>query len=1006
MNRLWKSYTPVLLFLAAIFLAGTIQAQQSFVPQVIATPGSPSTVLYGLYHGNLVRSTDLGATWIPLYISTPGLPQPPVQGFDINQLDANTIYLATSVAAGAFWKSTDAGNTWAKSNVGLPASGGTVDYFKQVLDSGTVYLYLKIGNGLYKSADGGATWILQGTLPGSNGRLEIAEARRAWMYYVDPATLSEWFSGDEGHSFNQTPYSIPAALQNATITGMGVLYYNPAAVFVSVDGVGTGQGAYYINVGGAGAFTDASAIGLGPFTKILSYTTGPTYALTPGFNGTYRSTDGNGAVWNLSSATGDRYGVTAVDPIVRTTVYGVKIAFGGTAPTAFAVSTDSGDHWTVQSANITPTIAQPVPAYNITLEAGAPYAVTLNLQTLEDPAWVTPVTVSTSGESWISLSAASGSTPFAETMTISTAGLTPGAYTSLLTISAPQTRNKVVTVPVNLTVVPLGSLGAGYVVSTVAGSGSLTDSRTSGQATSLGIGAAKALAFDGAGNLLISSGSRIWQLAHGNLNALAGNGTDASAGDGPDPLAASIADPDAIALDSAANIYFSEYSTERVRKLSGGVINTVFDATKTPNNTVANYFGSHSLLFDSANREVLTSPGGLFRYDGLRLTNTAPFSFTDPYSTVADASGNLYISDRGSHQIFKMTPGAGISVAAGSGLPGFAGDGGPASLAVLNKPMGLAMDAQGTLYIADSGNQRIRTITPDGKIHTIAGSGIPGFSGDGLTGDFAAFRNPEAVAVDAKGDIFVADSGNNRVRMLVLQSTPNQPPPPSVPQPRAIAGPNGAQQLSPGSIFQLYGTLLSTVTAQVATAPWPTSMAGVAITINGTPVPLYYVSPTQINGQIPFETAPGSATLSITSNGSAAATLNFTVVPAQPDLLVQGGGTQAVAVNQDGTVNSANTPAHPGDIEVLYLTGIGVPTVKVATGAASPTSPPFALVAYPYAITVGGQQTVTYFLGYAPGYPALVQANFQIPPGLAPGDYQVVVTVNGSASIPATISVR
>jgi uncharacterized protein (TIGR03437 family) len=130
------------------------------------------------------------------------------------------------------------------------------------------------------------------------------------------------------------------------------------------------------------------------------------------------------------------------------------------------------------------------------------------------------------------------------------------------------------------------------------------------------------------------------------------------------------------------------------------------------------------------------------------------------------------------------------------------------------------------------------------------------------------------------------------------------------------------------------------------------------------------------------------------------------VVPAEPDLLVQGGGPQAVAVNPDGSVNTSSKPAHPGDVEVAYLTGIGVPSVAVATGAPSPSSAPFALVKYPYSITLNGQATQVSFLGYAPGFPALVQANFQIPSNLAPGDYQLVVTVNGEASLPAVISVR
>src|SRR5258708_28036634 len=93
--NLRKFHSPILLS----FAAAAAWAQQPFVPQVIATPGSPSSVLYGLYHGNLVRSSDLGSTWIPLYITAAGLPQPPVQGFEINKLNANILYLATTMAA-------------------------------------------------------------------------------------------------------------------------------------------------------------------------------------------------------------------------------------------------------------------------------------------------------------------------------------------------------------------------------------------------------------------------------------------------------------------------------------------------------------------------------------------------------------------------------------------------------------------------------------------------------------------------------------------------------------------------------------------------------------------------------------------------------------------------------------------------------------------------------------------------------------------------------------------
>jgi uncharacterized protein (TIGR03437 family) len=251
--------------------------------------------------------------------------------------------------------------------------------------------------------------------------------------------------------------------------------------------------------------------------------------------------------------------------------------------------------------------------------------------------------------------------------------------------------------------------------------------------------------------------------------------------------------------------------------------------------------------------------------------------------------------------------------------------------------------------------------------------------------------------------VYVADSGNNRVRKLVTQGT-------ATPVISKIQGPSYAVKLSPGSLFSLYGDqfVAAGVAQQVSSTPWPTSMAGVSISINGHLAPLYYVSKTQINGQIPFEVTTGTATLSIVSNGSAAVQTTFSVVPAEPDILVQGGGTQALAVNLNGTVNTPSAPAHAGDIEVLYLSGIGIPTLPVATGAASPSLAPFALANYPYSITLGAKTTTVYFLGYAPGFPALVQANFQIPTDLAPGDYQVVVTVNGesSAALPTQISVR
>ncbi len=983
-------------FLAACLLSATplIWAQQPFVPVVIATPGTPSTVLYGVYGPGsaLVRSNDLGKTWTPLYITQPGSAQPPLKGFAIDPTNANTVYLATTIAAGAIWKSSDAGTTWIQSSAGLPVTGGSVDYFKLFADTTQNYLYAKVGSQLFRSANNGLSWLAQSNLPTSSGTVIISDSQRTRMYYIDTATLTVYTTFTEGSGWAPVQQVIPGTFsQTPTVTGIGVPFYDPNDVYVTINFPSVGITAYG-SIDGS-AYTDQSVVGLGPFTQILTANTGPSYALTDPVNGFYRSID-SGQSWQALGNSGlEHFGMTAVDPVSRTTAFGVETVLPSGTPTSLIQSSDSGNTWAAISSVITPSIGKPVPMLSVTLEQGAPYSVAFSVQTAESPVWQTPVTISTSGESWLQLATPSGTTPVPETLTISTAVLLPGVYTSTITIAAPQTFNKTVTVPVQLTVKPLGGLGPGYMVSTAAGNGSPAGGVTSGAPTNLAVGGAKAVAIDPSGNVFFSAGNRIWQLSGGTLKAVAGNGANGSDGNGGDPLAASISDPDAIAFDVNGTPYFTEFAPERVRELTGGSLVLVLDMTR-----FNQPLGSHSLVVNPF--MFLTLPTGILHFDGSKLQTAFTTTFSNPYSMIADAAGNLYVSDMGLNQIFKVTPAGVVTVFAGTGVPGFGGDGSAATQAMLNAPAGIAFDAQGTLYIADSGNNRIRTITADGNMHTIAGSGLPGFAGDGATADFASFMNPLGVAVDPSGNVYVADSGNNRLRLLSPQITPT-------PGISAIRGPNRANNLAPGAIFSLYGTSLAPqgYSFLVSSATWPRSVNGISVTINGVAAPLYYVSPTQINGQIPFETAPGTATAIITVNGSLPAQMNFPVVPAAPDVLVQGGGTQAVAVNQTGTVNSPTTAAHPGDVEVVYLSGIGIPSPSIPTAGSAPSTPPFAQVNYPYQIALNGQQVPVYFLGYAPGYTALVQANFGIPANLT-GDLSLVITVNGLASVPTIVSVR
>ncbi len=138
----------------------------------------------------------------------------------------------------------------------------------------------------------------------------------------------------------------------------------------------------------------------------------------------------------------------------------------------------------------------------------------------------------------------------------------------------------------------------------------------------------------------------------------------------------------------------------------------------------------------------------------------------NPFGVAVDTSGKLYISDSGNARIREVTPDGIITTIAGNGTTGFSGDGGPAIAAQLYIPRRMAVDDRGNLYVADLFNSRIRKVTPDGVISTIAGNGKSGFSGDGGPAGAAQLFVPSAVAVDGLGNLFIADEGNSRIRKV------------------------------------------------------------------------------------------------------------------------------------------------------------------------------------------------------------------------------------------------
>jgi sugar lactone lactonase YvrE len=136
-----------------------------------------------------------------------------------------------------------------------------------------------------------------------------------------------------------------------------------------------------------------------------------------------------------------------------------------------------------------------------------------------------------------------------------------------------------------------------------------------------------------------------------------------------------------------------------------------------------------------------------------------------PTSVAYDAAGNLYFADTNRHVVYESSLAGVLSVVAGDGVQGFSGDGGVATSAELDSPQGVAVGPDGTLYIADTGNERIRAVS-GGMITTFAGNGSGGFAGDGGVAVNASFRRPNALAIDTSGALLVCDAGNERVRRI------------------------------------------------------------------------------------------------------------------------------------------------------------------------------------------------------------------------------------------------
>ena len=273
-------------------------------------------------------------------------------------------------------------------------------------------------------------------------------------------------------------------------------------------------------------------------------------------------------------------------------------------------------------------------------------------------------------------------------------------------------------------------------ISTFAGTGEGGFSGDGGPAVQALLDRPRGLAVDMAGNLYIADSSNecIRRVdSSGTISTFAGTGEGGFSGDGGSAVQALLDRPRGLAVDMAGNLYIADSSNECIRRVdSSGIIST-------------------------------------FAGRGARLGEVGPvvkILVSIPPGVEVDADGNLFITEAGRGRILRVDTSGTISTIAGTDSSGFGGDGGPAIKAHLHAPSDIAVDTAGNLFIADTNKHRIRRVDPSGIITTIAGTGERGFAGDGGLGVEAQLNYPEGVAVDAAGNLYFADSYNHRIRRV------------------------------------------------------------------------------------------------------------------------------------------------------------------------------------------------------------------------------------------------
>lgn len=490
-------------------------------------------------------------------------------------------------------------------------------------------------------------------------------------------------------------------------------------------------------------------------------------------------------------------------------------------------------------------------------------------------------------------------------------------------------------------------------IQTVAGiSGSAGFSGDNGPATSAQLNFPVAVAVDAAGDIYIADkvNDRIRKV-DSTLTITTVAGRSHYGGDGEPATSALLHLPEHAIMDSAGNLYISDSDNNRIRQV-------------TPDGTISTYAGTGAGTYNGDNRFAPSAS----------LRNPAALAF--------DAGGNLYVADSGNCRVRRIDTRGTISTVAGSATCGDGGDYGPATAAQLGAPFGLAFDGSGNLYISDQMANRVRMVSPAGTITPYAGNGSAGSVGDGGLATAAQLNAPGHLAVDAAGSVYIADTNNHRVRKVVGQQTITN-----------VAG----TQTNGGSGTNASNTYLGVLDGIALDGAGNLYISQRGMGYISAVTPTGSIRTIAGNGQAAFSGDGGLATsaalnapagLWVNSSGDVYVADRSNSRTRKLTLDSPSGLVVASGDGQSGAVNTALP--NPLVVTVSFRAGISAPGIPVAFAVTSGTA---ALKANTVNTDASGSASVTVTMGSQAG-PVVITATVA---GVAPVQFHLTATAGGPA---------